>query len=136
MLRTFPAKRCKNIDGQLITGYELHEGVTNINNAKPLFKIEKGYGNNTSKSNSKESYDGAINGMTFGTYLHGIFHNFNFRRAFTDYLRIMKGLKPLGCGEDPFEKSKQYSIDRLAQIVEENIDMDFINHLIEDKNEK
>lgn len=126
----------QNIDGQLVTGYELHEGVTNIKNAEPLFKIEKGCGNNTSKSNSKGSYDGAINGMTFGTYFHGIFHNFNFRRAFTDYLRIMKGLNPLGCGEDPFEKNKQYSIDRLAQIVEENIDMDFINHLIEDKNEK
>ena len=69
--------------------------------------------------------------MVFGTYFHGIFHNFNFRRAFTDQLRIKKGLKPLGFGEDPFETSKQFSIDKLAQIVEENVDMDFINNLIE-----
>ncbi|HSO25629.1 MAG TPA: cobyric acid synthase CobQ [Methanobacteriaceae archaeon] len=114
------------ISGKSVTGYELHEGTTNIKDTKPLFKVTKGCGNAP-----ETHFDGAISGMTFGTYFHGIFHNFNFRRAFTDQLRIMKGLEPLGFGEDPFETSKQFSIDRLAQIVEENVDMDFINNLIE-----
>ncbi|MDO8870508.1 MAG: cobyric acid synthase CobQ [Methanobacteriaceae archaeon] len=116
----------KNVKGETLKGYELHEGITNIKDTKPLFKVSKGCGN---APNSE--FDGAISGMVFGTYFHGIFHNFNFRRAFTDQLRIKKGLKPLGFGEDTFEASKQFSIDKLAKIVEENVDMDFINNLIE-----
>lgn len=116
----------KNIQSESLKGYELHEGITDIKDTNPLFKVTKGCGNSPDSG-----FDGAISGMVFGTYFHGIFHNFNFRRAFTDQLRIKKGLKPLGFGEDPFETSKQFSIDKLAQIVEENVDMDFINNMIE-----
>ena len=116
----------KNVQNKTLKGYELHEGITDIKNTKPLFKVSKGCGNTPDSG-----FDGAISGNVFGTYFHGIFHNFNFRRAFTDQLRVQKGLKPLGFGEDSFEKTKQFSIDKLAQIVEENVDMDFINDLIE-----
>lgn len=115
----------KNIKGELIKGYEIHEGTTELNNTKPLLDIqEKGQGNN-----EEESYDGAFNGNVFGTYLHGIFHNYNLRREFLNYLRLKKGLEPQE-GEDPYESSKYYSINRLASIVEQNIDMEFVDKLI------
>lgn len=108
-----------------INAYEIHEGLTDIKNTEPFIKIEKGCGNN------KESqYDGAMNGNIIGTYLHGIFINFEFRRAFTNYLRAKKGLKALNYEHDNYLEDKEYSLDRLAEIVEENIDMDYVNKLI------
>lgn len=118
------------IEGELINGYEIHEGIT-ISSDKPLLKIKKGIGNN--KENHKNQlFDGAKKGNVFGTYFHGIFHNYNFRREFLNYIRKNKGLKPK-FNEDPYETKKDYSIDRLAEIVEENLDIDFIDNLINKK---
>ncbi len=74
-------------------------------------------------NNIESGFDGAVNGLASGTYFHGIFHNFHFRRFFTDYLRSKKGLKKLGFVNDDFEEMKKFSIDRLAELVNENIDM-------------
>ena len=76
-------------------------------------------------NNIESRFDGAVNGMSSGTYFHGIFNNFHFRRFFTDYLRSKKGFKKLGFVNDDFEEMKKFSIDRLAEIVVENIDMEF-----------
>ena len=100
------------INGEEVTGYELHEGTTNLLSAKPLFKIEKGIGNN-----DNDQFDGAYNENVFGTYFHGIFNNYNIRREF----------------EDPFETSVENSVEKLANIVEEALDMDYIDKLIFDE---
>ena len=73
--------------------------------------------------------DGASKGNAFATYFHGIFHNYNFRREFLNYLRVKKGLDAK-YGEDPYETQKDYSLNRLAEIVEENLDMDIIDKLL------
>ena len=114
----------KNISGEEVTGYEIHEGTTELLNSKPLLNIKKGQGNN-----DEGLIDGASNGNAFGTYFHGIFHNYNFRREFLNYIRINKGLEAK-YGEDPYETQKDYSLNRLAEIVEENLDMDIIDKLL------
>jgi len=75
---------------------------------------------------TNSGYDGAIDGLTAGTYFHGIFHNFHFRRVFTDYLRTSKGIEPLGFTTDNFQDLRKFSIDRLAQIFEENVDLSIL----------
>ena len=90
----------------------------------PIIKCSKGQGNN-----DEGDFDGACNGNVFGTYFHGIFHNYNFRREFLNYLRVKKGLEAK-YGEDPYETQKDYSLNKLAQIVEENIDMGIIDELL------
>ena len=112
------------INGEEVTGYELHEGTTNLISAEPLFKIEKGIGNN-----DNDQFDGAYNENVFGTYFHGIFNNYNLRREFLNYLRENKGLE-IKTGEDPFETSVENSLEKLANIVEEALDMDYIDSLI------
>ncbi|WP_299524146.1 cobyric acid synthase CobQ [uncultured Methanobrevibacter sp.] len=115
------------IAGEKVTGYEIHEGTTHINHSKqtsPFLIVEKGQGNN-----DEGMYDGACNGNIFGTYFHGIFHNYNLRREFLNYLRLKKGLEAK-YGEDPYETQKDYSLNKLAQIVEENLDMEIIDKLI------
>ena len=57
------------------------------------------------------------------------FTNYNFRREFLNYLRVRKGIEAKN-GEDPYETQKDYSLNKLAQIVEENIDMEIIDKLI------
>ena len=116
----------KGLKGVNMTGYELHEGITLLGDSKPLLKMIKGCGNNI-----ESGFDGAVNGLTAGTYFHGIFHNFYFRRFFTNYLRITKGLEKLDLVNDNFEETKKFSLDRLAEIVSENIDMTVIDKIIE-----
>ncbi|MDO5850888.1 MAG: cobyric acid synthase CobQ [Methanobacteriaceae archaeon] len=111
--------------GIKVTGYELHEGITELKTAKPLIKIASGYGNNPNKD-----YDGAIQGNVCGTYFHGIFHNFEFRRSFTDMLRQKKGLEPLGFEFDGFDDNKRVNYDRLGQLFSNNVDMTFFDNLL------
>lgn len=118
----------KNLNGELVEGYELHEGTSSIGNSQALLKVVEGYGNSY-----ESGFDGSMNGLTAGTYFHGIFHNFHFRRTFTDYLRDVKGLEKMGFIKDDFEEMKKFSIDRLAEIFTENIDMKIIDEKIEMK---
>ena len=114
----------KNIAGEEVTGYEIHEGTSELKNASALLNIIDGQGNNT-----KGAVDGASYGNAFATYFHGIFHNYNFRREFLNYIRVKKGLEARYC-EDPYETQKDYSLNRLAEIVEENLDMNIIDKLL------
>ncbi len=115
--------------GTRVTGYELHEAITILGeNTQPFIKLEKGHGNDPSCK-----YDGAVKGNVCGTYFHGIFHNYEFRRQFTDQLRINKGLKPLGLTGDQFKESKRVNYNQLGDLFTENVDMDFIDKLLEDQ---
>ncbi len=105
-----------NIAGQKVNGYEIHEGTTKLNGISPLLNVEN-------------DHDGACSGNVFGTYFHGIFHNYNFRREFLNYLRVKKGLEAK-FGVDPYETQKDYSLNKLADIVLENLDMDIIDDLL------
>ena len=114
----------KDIAGEEVTGYEIHEGTTNLLDSTGLLNVVQGQGNN-----DEGLIDGASNGNVFATYFHGIFHNYNFRREFLNHIRIKKGLEAK-YGEDPYETQKDYSLNRLAEIVEENLDMDIIDELL------
>ena len=119
-------KMFSNINGEEVTGYELHEGTTNLLSAKPLFRIEEGMGNN-----NEGKYDGAYQNNVFGTYFHGIFNNYNLRRELLNHIRKNKGLE-IRTGEDPYETSVESSLEKLANIVEDSLDMDYIDSLIFD----
>ncbi|WP_321421047.1 cobyric acid synthase CobQ [uncultured Methanobacterium sp.] len=115
----------KNSQGEILQGYELHEGVSKLGKSKPLLKVIKGCGNYP-----QSGFDGAQEGLTAGTYFHGIFHNFRFRRSFTDYLREAHGLEPLGYQEDHFQELKRFSIQRLSDLVEDNLDMNLLQNVL------
>lgn len=113
----------------IVTGYELHEGITHLSdNVEPFLKIIKGNGNDTDGI-----YDGAIKDNVCGTYFHGIFHNFEFRRQFTDMLRIKKGLDPLGITTDEFKEAKTANYDQLGDLLADNVDMDFFDKLLKEE---
>ena len=104
-----------SVDGELV-GYEIHMGVTTLaEGTRPLLQIIR------RGDESVLIEDGAISpdGRIFGSYLHGIFDNDNFRQSYLNEIRRSKGM-PLRSGlveplSDPF--------DQLALQLEKHLDM-------------
>lgn len=108
----------------LLKGYEIHMGRSDGDIS--LFKISR---ITDYASRITGLLDGSMNGNCWGTYIHGVFENDQFRRAVINSARIKKGLEPL-----PFTYSyrdlKEQMIDSLSMIIEKHIDMPFIWRLI------
>ena len=91
----FPAGR------GLIRGYRVHMGVTLRVNELPCFRVRSLSGRREDVyptiDTSEEEFDGAIgkDGLVWGTYIHGVFDEPVFRRAWLNRARLRKGLPPL-----------------------------------------
>ena len=106
--------------GSEVTAYEIHMGVTTSNgNFTPPFVLE------TISGRSVHLVDGAIDedGLTLGTYLHGLFHNRGVRRSILECAARRKGVNLPSAGQE-IEPSTEY--DKLAVLVRECLDMDLI----------
>ena len=139
-------KSIKNSEGILeiedvrfeVSGYELHEGITK-SSEKPLIKLKKGFGNdgngfdgaikvieNKKNKNNNKNSDNNQNSKSYilGTYFHGILDNYEFRNYLVNLVRMKKGLNLITTDNynDTFEKN----MDKLAKIIEENIDLEKI----------
>jgi len=100
-----------------VHGYEIHHGRTESDLGRAL-KMENG------------GEDGAVSadGRIWGSYLHGIFDDDNFRRCFIDMLRSSRNLQPLGSVVAPYDLEPTF--DRLADVVRGHLDMDKIYELL------
>lgn len=108
-----------------VYGYEIHMGICKYgHNIKPLFEIYDKNGSDIS------FFDGAINagGNVMGTYIHGIFDGVEFREYMVNTLRIKKGMEPKK--SVVYENLREKEIDKLADIVRDNVDMDAIYKII------
>ncbi len=106
----------EGLKGEEVTGYEIHMGQTSSNGTKPLFLIRNG---------QEDHNDGAMDdgGLVFGSYLHGLFDNANFRRNFISRLRQRKGLS-VNQGRPLPSHQEQY--DKLAEIVRNSLNMPLV----------
>lgn len=130
--RTTQVKGREQLFNTEIQGYEIHMGESkSIENNMDL----KSFGH--LKEENGEAIDvlegGYLaKGKIAGTYLHGIFDNSEFTRAYLNKVRKAKGLeqvkeRPLNYWE---HKDQQY--DELAKILEESMDMDAIMRILEE----
>ncbi len=95
------------INSKNLEGYEIHSGVTkNIGESKIVAA-----------------------GNVFGTYVHGIFDNDDFRRQILNAVRKSKNLPPLNINRN-VRAEKQKNYDRLAKIVRENLNMDLLKKIV------
>ncbi|WP_442950879.1 cobyric acid synthase [Paenibacillus sp. An7] len=142
--------------GLTIEAYEIHMGITERDASaglrsegyRPLFVL------NTDLTETKEIEDikeavssaeevktrhlegcGAADGKVWGTYLHGLFDNDEFRRAWLDGLRLQKGLSPIG---ETFQAAvyKTQEFDRVAEIVRNHLDLEQIYEIIGSRNKQ
>ena len=101
-------------DGGIVTGYEIHMGQTYGEGNAP-FRVTERSGSTT------DSPDGAIDGegLTLGTYMHGLFHNHSLRHSLLTNLARRKGIAlPEGAILD---LDAEY--DKLAALVRRSVDM-------------
>lgn len=108
-----------------IGGYEIHAGRTeparNVSDTTesetvPVFLIREPDGSDRFEGTARKD------GRVFGTYLHGVFQNDAWRRAWLNAVRADKGLPPL---ESPVaaDSRKEAAFNRLADHVESHLDM-------------
>ncbi len=104
--------------GTTVRGYEIHMGRTNgADCARPMLQIG-------------DRQDGAISadGRVMGSYVHGIFADDAFRRAFLDDLAARRG--QFGTfGVVDFDARVDSVLDELATHVADNLDMDAIGRI-------
>ncbi|MFW6414823.1 MAG: cobyric acid synthase, partial [Thermodesulfobacteriota bacterium] len=96
-----------------LLGYEIHHGRTRRlrDDVKPVI----------TNPEDREIGLSTLDERIWGTYLHGLFDADEFRRWFIDRVRKEKGLEPLGKIQTRYDLEE--NLDRLADIVRENLDM-------------
>lgn len=98
-----------------VSGYEIHHGVTEplTDEAQVLISGPDG----------PLGY-GLASGRVWGTYLHGIFDEDDFRRWFIDGLRVTKGLPELAAPQTSY--GLESALDHLASVVRQHLDMNAV----------
>jgi adenosylcobyric acid synthase len=94
-------------DAGAIDGYEIHTGRAIYRGALPLFE-------------NADGRDGAIDAerQIFGTFVHDLWKNPRFTRAFIDWLRVRKGLPKLSAPLPDHHDRFEQSITALADAIE------------------
>lgn len=106
-----------------LKGYEIHMGRTDIA-VEPFMMLQ---------SEEGEHAEGCRSGETiFGTYLHGLFHNDEFRTVFLNRIRRQKGLAlvPHDAATD-YSELRDADFQRLAKTMREHVDLEKMETLIE-----
>ncbi len=111
------AESCRSLQG-----YEIHMGTTKGDIG--LFLI-----NRLNDQEDRTLPEGSQLRNCWGTYIHGIFDNDDFRRSFLNKIRVKKGLCPQNYSVD-YNSIKDAAINRAAAIVRENLDMGYIDRLL------
>lgn len=111
-----------------VEGYEIHMGSTTLLDepkaaACPLFEVAE------AGAELKTEGCGLTDGHVWGTYLHGIFHNDEFRGQWLNGIREAKGLER---AEAAFsvKELKEKEFDRVAETVRRHLRMDAVYKLM------
>ncbi len=111
-----------------VCGYEIHQGrtLTCEDTANPLLRLVKADGS--------EYNDGlvAADGRILGTYLHGIFDDDGFRKAYLDWLRrYVFGIDNSASGVSgiSYRQRKEDGFNALACLLEDSLDMEMVDRI-------
>lgn len=110
-------------ESPLVKGYEIHMGRTEYSgSSRPLFRLTR----------EEDVGDGGVedgvysaDGRLFGTYLHGLFENGQFRWLWLNFLRRRKGLPELTAEEGALDywEVREKNLDQWARVVRQNLDI-------------
>ena len=105
--------------GLPVDGYEIHQGYTEV---IPVLSRQRKIGYNS-------LFDDASLGLVndsqsvWGCYLHGIFDNGAWRRAWLNTLRQKRGLPSLPTGIPNYRQQREQILDSLADLIDEHLDL-------------
>ncbi len=119
----------ESLSGEEFVGYEIHNGITNID----YDSIEDTFSKTESPDLVERDDEGNIilvqNGNILGTYIHGIFDNGDLAYRLVEAIASKKEVI-LQAQDYDFNAIKEAEYDKLADVVRNNLDMDFIYSLI------
>lgn len=96
--------------GQRLEGYEIHAGVSRQRGVRPFGRVIERNGNSVDVADGAVSADGVV----WGTYLHGLFHNESFRRDWLQSLGWQATTQTTPTTPDA-------EFDRIADAIEEAV---------------
>ncbi|MCG8698598.1 MAG: cobyric acid synthase [Bacteroidales bacterium] len=98
-------------------GYEIHMGITEAENENPFSTID---------GNKPDGY--FLNPKTWGTYIHGVFDNENIVQYILNQCNTKVKVR------FDYQQFKEEQYDKLAELVRNHVDMDFIyNEILVDE---
>lgn len=105
-------------------GYEIHMGESVIcdKTAGYFARLKDMYGT--------DYMDGCVSGNAAGTYLHGIFDGSEFCEELVKLLYIRRGITIDGNEYLSYDEYKQKEYDKLADVIRENMDMEYIYRIM------
>lgn len=106
-------------NGEKITGYEIHQGQSVVKGGQAFSEIE----------GRKE---GCVLNNCVGTYVHGVFDETGFRESYIKKIFDKKGIS-FDVKTIDIEEYKNSQYDKLADLIRENMDMDKIYEILENK---
>lgn len=117
------------LSGLVCGGYEIHMGESRIcaeskEDVRPFTEI-------INQIDGSRRQDGCVKGNVAGTYLHGIFDGQEFRNEITALLCRRKGVDFQGQKTISYAQHKQQEYDKLADVIRENLDMEYIYRILE-----
>lgn len=129
-----------HLEGQAmlpISGYLIHMGRTERGGHRPCFQLQKDRQLLQAPHNESglddEAADGAVrdDGLVWGTYIHGLFDQPQFRRAWLNRLRDRKGLPAVDVVlSQRVNEKRRDAMDRWADHVEQHLDLEPIKALL------
>ena len=107
------------LSGKKIKGYEIHMGRSIFTQEHQAFAVFKG------------KKDGYWKENVIGTYLHGVFDEEEFRKAFLKFLFQKKGLDPKEISDLTLEEYHNQQYDLLADGIRSHLDMKEVYRILE-----
>lgn len=109
----------KAYNGETVTGYEIHQGQSTVKGGKAFSVID-----------GRE--EGCVLNNCVGTYIHGVFDETNFREK---YIKTIFDKKGISFDEKTIDikEYKESQYNKLADLIRENMDMDKIYEILENK---
>lgn len=109
----------KNLSGTAIEGYEIHMGVSTLNeNAVPTVHIR-----DTNVEGAAEKEDGAQQGNVYGTYVHSVFDREMVADRIVEALGQRKGMDTSDMTGVDYQTFKESQYDILAKELRRNMDL-------------
>lgn len=112
-----------------VRGYLIHVGRTDRAGLRPSFQLVRrktSLDGSTAIVRDEECLDGAVghDGLVWGTYVHGLFDQPDFRRAWLNRLRSRKGLPAVALEESHrVNDTRLNAMDRWADHVDRHLDL-------------
>ncbi len=105
-----------------IYGYEIHSGKT-VGNTNPFVTVRTKEGSHINYADGDMRDD-----RLYGTYIHGIFDSSEFRTTLLNRIRRKKALTEKQSID--WRQQREEEIEKLARVVREHLDMEFVYSLI------